>query len=160
MTRDLLAERRAEDEEFERTRRRKLEFIALDMVAEHYGQSDWQRFRRENPLAFLRAKVEIIDGPPAFRLGVYQDAPRGLYDLVFRFDWFTGEWRCYQLTVSAGELQRQEAVNTRSADDFLGHVMCQAAREIERDSGAAVTMRIRGNRSAHEEALKDAEVRR
>lgn len=147
------AEKRAEDADYERQRRQTLKFVALDMVAEEYGQAEWQRFRRENPYAFYRAKVEVCAAPPAFRLDVREDY-RSFGDLIFRFEWFAGELRRYVLTVSARELQRQELDDKRAADSFLGHAMRQAAWEIERDSGAAVSLRIRGNRAAHEEALK------
>lgn len=154
MSNDALAKRRAEDAEHERRRRSKLEHLALDMVAEHYGQADWQRLRSQNPTAFYRSKVEISEAPPGFILDVRE--PCGpLGDLVFRFDWFVGEWRRHVVNVSARELQRQEEdYGERAADAFLGHAVHGAARQIERDSGAAVSIRIRGNRAAYEEETK------
>lgn len=47
-----------------------------------------------------------------------------------------------------------ETGSDRAADAFLHHVMQLSAWEIERDSGAAVSLRIRGNRAAYEEAAK------
>lgn len=153
--RGLLADRCAIDAEYERQRRRTLGFVALDMVAEEYGQAEWQRFRKQNPRAFYGAKVEVIESPPEFRIEV-RDGHQAFDDLVFSFDWFVGEWRRYQQTVSARELQRLEFEDERAADSFLDRALRQAAWEIARDSGAAVSFRIRGNRAALEKALRSA----
>ena len=138
-----LDERRAADAEFERKRRRFIEYIAADMLAAHYGMADWQRFRRQEPLAFLRAKLEIEGGPTGLWFGFEYDPQHDA--TLLRCEWLAesgvvqGNWQ-----LSSRELQRDDN------GDFLAFVASDTACAITRRSGVATRIMVRSDRAAYE----------
>ncbi len=137
--------RAAEDAEFERRRRQQLQYLAADMFAQSMGQADWQRFRRDNPLGFLRAKLDIQGGPPGL----------GTPHLEFSWDdrstlWIVFEW---QKGPNVAWMSRGLSFREITRDEdgrFLADSARWLAREVARASGVATEIRVRGNRAAYE----------
>lgn len=129
----------------ERRREVKLAWLAADLFAEHIlGQADWQAFRRDNPIEFIRAKLDVQGGPPGFWVGV--DWMRLECEAIgFTFEWQKGP-NFVQMArgISFRELQRDED------DGFLKWCVASFAREVTRASGVATEIRVRGNRAAYE----------
>lgn len=142
--RSALELRQAEDAEFERKRRRSIEFIAFDMMAAQFGQAEWQRFSSREPLAFLRAKLDVQGGPPGLFLDVNWSDP---YQAEFacRFEW--------RLDRGHGDRCRLDWGTTREfaeSDDDLRWVVDSVAYMLTRQSEVPTRILVRSNRSAWE----------
>jgi hypothetical protein len=139
-----LEKRQTEDAEFERKRRRSLEYLAMEMLAAHHGMADWQRFRSHEPLAFLRAKLVIDGGPPELWLGLdWKGFDRD--EVVCWFEWSAmGAMQRLVRTISVHELIRNED------DGLLRYCAGWLASEVGRASGVKTQITLRGNRAAYE----------
>jgi hypothetical protein len=118
------------------------------MAAESHGLAEWQRFRRREPLTFLRAKIEIVSGPPGLQLEL---SWRGIVDaeILFRFSWPDGPGvRRFDVRAKVRALEEDDA------DGLLRFIMSHAAWDIEQDSASPTRLRIRGNRAALEHTQK------
>lgn len=145
----------AEDEaEFERRRRRSQKFLAFDLLAELHGQAEWQRFRREHPLLFLRAKLDLQAGPPGLWLSV--DWHNYQLEVLFRFEWpAVGRVERRYCLLRFAEILADE----KCAGGFLHESARWMARDVEIQSGGIDTrITVRGNREAwdwHEDHKND-----
>jgi len=148
---DLRRVRAEEDAEYERKRGAMLRAAALDMLAEQYGQADWQRFRRERPIEWLNAKVAVDSGPPALRFCIepyYLDRER---------NWqFSALWTGPNGTERIDVRVSWRELMLDSGDTFLRFVLSSMASPIERRTKVRTRFTIRGNRSAYEHAQKPA----
>lgn len=176
-----LERRQAEDAERERRIRHDLSQIALEMVAAHFGQAEWQRFRNQRPRDYLRAKIEVVSPPPNFRLEI--DQSREVDGFAFKFTW--GGAAAYRRPVkSAVAAEFSGAIETervtvefvperapmrfvlhspgdclaREPDEFLGMIIQDAQRRITGDTGVETRFAIRSDRAAYRYAHPETET--
>lgn len=125
----------------ESKRREHIQLAAL-MFAEHFGKSDWQRFRSRNLAAFYLAKIKVEKGPPELR--VLADMFVNLDTLRLCFEYpRLGQRRSMIVEVSLLDLD----------DEALDIMVGDAQRVIERDSGIKTHLSIRTDREAYEHHL-------
>lgn len=140
-----LEQRQAEDAEFERKRRRSLEFIALDMWAAQYGMAEWQRLRRLHPEAFFQAKFDVRGGPPGMRISVGWNHDRT--ELVCWFEW-PAVRRVARLLRGIDFRTLMRAEDADGDSGFLKYCADWMAREVTYETGVETRIEVRGNREA------------
>ncbi len=133
--------RQREEIEFERARRRSQKFITFDTLAETFGQAEWQRFQRHDPLAFLRAKLDVQGGPDGLWLvAEFGDDYRSQVHFLF-------EWPLIQRLGGFAWCVTREIFED---DGQLQWVVNSAAYMLSEECGSEIKILVRGNRAAWE----------
>lgn len=138
---DLLEERRKADQRDESAR----ELLLLDILAERFGQAEWQRLRHDDPIAFFTAKIRVGSGPPHLEARFEKDYAAFSESFRLVLSWYNGtEPSRWHGTIEARQLYAEE-----HADEFLQQVVLNSvARDIQRDSGHVTRFAVRENREA------------
>jgi hypothetical protein len=134
--------RQREDAEFERKRLRSPEFIGAELVAGQFGQAEWQRFRSSDPLAFLRARLDVQGGPTHLSIEVAWHWANPYNDFIVWARWSAPR----QVACLCWQLSRRDV---QDDPGFLTHSAEWMARDITRLSGAETRILDRGNLPAY-----------
>lgn len=166
----------------EAQRERQLQLIAFEMVAAHFGQADWQRFRQDKPLEYLHAKVEVVSAPSPFLLKVNRDFLHGTIRFSFRFGGRAAFRRVLPEPLEAFELgdfprsarasvqfvpeiaprrfqssilERILAAGTSETDIALLVMLNEASELITSDTGIETRFSVRSDRAAYAHSQKE-----